>query len=552
MKRTTRENAMHTAIRSIIERVPQLRADPRPEALRNAAKHLVAKGLPGTKQVARAGEVQLAVAREEVLADMFHAEGARSVAPAAEAPKPPQQTALVSGGSVSGMLAAVVLAKSGQKVVLVEPRPQHTRDVRFQGRQGMVDVLQLIDPKLAHAYTQRASHFQHVTLVDVSDGDVKTRKVAMSRPTRPSEYDAPETGTELVDSDPYGGVIAREFESFVEKYVKETFPEQIQFVQGKLHPVVQADGNVLWQVEKPAPSKDAPAVYEDLLKGVKPSVVIVAEGANSSTRAALGIEQAPTTPPQWWTGGVIHRVDESVSRLGNASTHMLVDEKPVPGAPNAPPTQQGGMGISDGRGGLWTMTQMPPGWSADAHWSQEQINDYYFKRAALIWQTSEEELRAAGATGPIATPGSQPTPFPMQGKAAKEAARVLPDRTVVALLGDAVQTSTSQGGTGMNIAVSEVLPLMTLMENLQSGVSPKKAAASYQQQIFEHGDAWSADGVQFFYPRLPQSKQQMLIHDELRAIAAWRREGGPTPLERLRKILEQQHIATAPVGLPIQ
>jgi len=111
--------------------------------------------------------------------------------------------------------------------------------------------------------------------------------------------------------------------------------------------------------------------------------------------------------------------------MGHASARMLVDEKPVQGAPGALRTQQGGMAVHRRNGGLWTLTQMPPGYSADAKWSQQQINDYYFKRASLLWETSEDTLRAAGVSGAFV--GSQPTPFALQGRAAKEARRVLPD-----------------------------------------------------------------------------------------------------------------------------
>jgi 2-polyprenyl-6-methoxyphenol hydroxylase-like FAD-dependent oxidoreductase len=546
--KTNREAAIHNAVRTVLERVPALRADPRTQSLRSAAAQLAKKGVPGARLIARATDPVLDITRSEVLRDTFNAEKrTHAAAPASQTPKAARPTALVSGGSMTGMLTAALLAKSGQNVVIVEPRPQHIRDVRFSLRQGMIDTVALVDPTLAKELAEHAARSQFAKLVDVENGTA--RKSPYDRPDRPDPENAPDTGQELVDSGQFGVLIARELESLIEKYVRKTFPDQIQFVEGKLHPAKQPDGNVIWQVEKPAASKDAPPVYEDLLKGIKPSLVVVAEGAHSSTRDALGIATAPTTQPQFWTGGVIHKRDDKVRHAGLSSTRFLIDEKPTTDAKGSPTTLQSGLGLSDGHKGLWTTVQMPPGYGPDTKWSQEQINDYYFQRAALVWQTSEEKLRAAGASGPFATPGSQPTPFVLQGKAAKEAARVLPDGTVVALMGDAVQSSTSLGAAGMNIAISEVMPVLTLMESLQSGVSPKKAAASYQEQIFEHGGAWSADGVQWFYPRMSETKEQKLINAELRAIADWRKRGGASPLERLEKILAKVHIAAPPIGL---
>jgi len=87
----------------------------------------------------------------------------------------------------------------------------------------------------------------------------------------------------------------------------------------------------------------------------------------------------------------------------------------------------------------------------------------------------------------------------------------------------------------MNISISEVLPVMTLMENLQTGMSPREAAAKYQQQIFEHGNAWSADSIQYFYPRVSHAKTERMVKAVVQAITQWRREGGATPLDDCKR-----------------
>jgi 2-polyprenyl-6-methoxyphenol hydroxylase-like FAD-dependent oxidoreductase len=201
--------------------------------------------------------------------------------------------------------------------------------------------------------------------------------------------------------------------------------------------------------------------------------------------------------------------------------------------------------------GTWVLTQMPPGWDPNAAHPQSEINDYYLKRASLVTGASEEDLKKAGVSGPIAGPNSQPTVFALQGKAASKAAEVLPDGTIVGFMGDAVETSTFQAGGGMNTAVTDVLPAMTLLEELDSGVAAQEAARHYEEAVFERGDAWSVAGIQYFYPELPPGGVQKLIKAHLQAIRDWRREGGASPLERMQEILKNNPLPTEPVGMKL-
>ena len=555
MKAAASTADMHRAVKAVLERVPELQVDTRPESLRAAAKHLAAKGLPGADLVAKADAGTLQQVRFEVLKDLYEASKTAAPAATAAAAKTDKPTALVSGGSVSGMLAAVALAKAGQKVVIVEPRPQHSRDIRFGCRQGMIDTLCMLDPKLAIDFVAKASTIESIKVIDVATSPEHEKAhtpTIIPSGHAPDDKQAPADGAALMKTTSTAIMVAREFESLVEEYVKTKFPGQIEFAQGKLHPDVQADGNVKWQLEKPGATKDAPPVYEDLLKGVKPSVVLIAEGAGSTTRTALGIEVQPTTPVQWWTAGVIHTTDKTVHTPGEATIRELYDEQTVKDPTGATHREsQRAVAISDGRAGTWVLTQMPPGFDADPKRPQNEINDYYLKRAALVTGANEDDLRKAGATGPIVMPNSQPTAFGLQGKAAKEAARVLPDGTVIGFMGDSVQTSTFQAGGGMNTAVTEVLSVMTLMEDLQSGVPPKEAAAKYQHLVFNRGGAWSANGIEYFYPEMPKSETQKLVAAQMAAIAAWRKDGGPSPLERMQAALAKSPVSTEPLGMKL-
>jgi 2-polyprenyl-6-methoxyphenol hydroxylase-like FAD-dependent oxidoreductase len=541
---------IYRAVKAVLERVPTLKADARPESLRRVAKQLMRQGVADAAIVANADAATLLKVRLDVLEDFGDAkkvQGGASLSGDTHTPKAERPMVLVSGGSYTGMLAAMQAVKSGMDVVLVEPRPNHTRDIRLATRQGMLDTLALLDPKLADEFLETATRFD--------DEALRLKKLPKDKPelttvqrqhfTGADAAKASKTGAEMMASEYTHTIIAREFEGLVDKYVKENFGDHIQLVNdGKLHAVKKDDGSMTFDLEKPPAQKGDPPVYEDFLKGRKPSMVIVAEGSGSTTRTAMDIAFKETTPVQYWTAGVINTTDPQVKNAGDATLRVLYDR--TSGTP------QRAVAISDGHEGTWVLTQMAPGFAPDPKRPQSEINDHYFQRAALVTGHDEADLRKAGAAGPIQMPNSQPTAFPLQGKAAQEAARVLPDGTVVALLGDAVQTSTFQAGGGMNTAVNEMLPLMTLMEDLQSGVSAKDAAAKYQEAVFERGSAWSAKGIPYFFERTTVRKTRALIDLQLKVIADWRKEGnkdGPSPLERMMKILEEAKMATEPMGM---
>jgi 2-polyprenyl-6-methoxyphenol hydroxylase-like FAD-dependent oxidoreductase len=544
---------MYRAVKTLMERVPALKADGRPESLQSVAKQLASQGVSGASLVAQADAATLTQVRLDVLKDLYEAARAgpsAALSGDARAPAGERPTALISGGSYTGMIAAAALAKSGQNVVLLEPRPNHSREIRLGARQGMIDTLAMLDPKLAQEFLKRASKldpegFKVLTLPAAKPG---FKSLAVES-REPDGAKVPQSGAELMKSEYTHIIVAREFESLVEQYVKQTYGDRITFVEGKLHPVKQDDGNMKWEVEKAPATRGGAPIYEPLLEGKKPSVVLVAEGSGSTTRTAFGIDYKETTPTQFWTAGVINTTDKDTKQPGDATLRVLYEVQQT----GETKTPERAVAISDGKTATWVLTQMAPGFAPDPRRPQAEINDYYFQRASLVTGQDEAKLREAGASGPFAAPNSVPTAFGLVGKAASEAARVMPDGTVVGFLGDTVQTSTFQAGGGMNTAVAEVLPVLTLMEDLQSGVSAKAAAAKFQDAIFERGSAWSSTGIPYFYDKTTESKTQELIGAQLKAIDEWRKAGGgsPTPLERMQAILANSSTAAEPVGLKI-
>src|SRR4051812_6684304 len=93
---------LYRAMKAVLERVPALQADTRPESIKSVAKQLAASGVPGAELLAKTDLNALRNVRLDVMQDLFEAKKTSAGVPTGEASKPKQQTALVSGGSVSG------------------------------------------------------------------------------------------------------------------------------------------------------------------------------------------------------------------------------------------------------------------------------------------------------------------------------------------------------------------------------------------------------------------------------------------------------------------
>ena len=59
---------------------------------------------------------------------------------------------VVSGQSVTGMVAAAIAAQSGHEVRVYDLRMNYTRDIQWSSRQSVPDLLASIDPQLAQRY----------------------------------------------------------------------------------------------------------------------------------------------------------------------------------------------------------------------------------------------------------------------------------------------------------------------------------------------------------------------------------------------------------------
>lgn len=128
------------------------------------------------------------------------------------------KTAVVSGQSVVGMLAAMVLAKAGYLVDCFEIRKDYTRNIQWAVRQSLVDQLASIDEKMAGIFIQEV-------VTPIEQGSIH---IYPSGKKRAKSHDSlidgeasniPSTCKEMMNL-PSGGIVeAKTFEKFLKRYL---------------------------------------------------------------------------------------------------------------------------------------------------------------------------------------------------------------------------------------------------------------------------------------------------------------------------------------------
>jgi hypothetical protein len=63
-----------------------------------------------------------------------------------------ERTAAVFGGSISGLMASLLLNNKGFAVSLYEPRTTYTRNIQWVCRQSFIDYLSWVDPEIAKRF----------------------------------------------------------------------------------------------------------------------------------------------------------------------------------------------------------------------------------------------------------------------------------------------------------------------------------------------------------------------------------------------------------------
>ena len=480
---------------------------------------------------------QQATALLKTLADKDAYLGARAVAIDALAKAPEGNTlqqprkAVVSGLSAGGLLSAAVLAKAGYQVDAVELREGYTRQIQFSSRQALLDELASIDPKLSEKFLELAGHLEK-GFVSTLNGS--QRVAARELPHAGDPTAVPRTGEEMLSEVPIMLVEARAFEQVLLDYVK-TLPNVTLHI-GKRITLSEPDEQGRHAVSVTAREGGEPEALGT------PDLVVVSEGANSATRAALHIDTMVTSPQERIIAGVVQQGS------GGRLALKYDDQKRADGSTERI--------LSMALGSLkldktWVLTEVPedvsfdPGAGLDptskeyrdAH--QAQVERYYRSEAALVM---EQDVSEAELEGPFV--GSRPTLFTLQQKMSNKATA----GSNVVGLGDFVGNAHFIVGGGMAVAaVSHVERLKDLVFDLEMGVDKSAALAKYEQGALADTLAWGKRGIHEFYPDVDR---KVVSAAYVQAVEGWLAGKNKDPLAALEKLLAAHTEALAPIGRP--
>lgn len=402
---------------------------------------------------------------------------------------------VVSGQSVTGMVAAAIAAQSGHKVSVYDLRMSYTREIQWSSRQSVIDTLSAIDPKLAETYVEEVARnlSRGYSQID-QDGTIKTQP-----PERMVEGDPrriPQNAEDMIRGKSVATVQTQVFEELMFKYLSN-HPNVTQ-TKGKIEfgPLNLTTGeHTVIEYEDVTPAGQKEKVYREIRQGNP--IAIISEGAGSSNRRALGIESAPVSPARFQVAGIV-----AMDNGGEIVTHFREE-----------PTGRmvtGSMGTT-GSGERWVVGDVDPAritpdatqFGTDVT-KPEYITERYrlleieFRRiAALNMRVTPESIAAVPVSGAIE--GTKLQTFTLQ----QNISRTAHSGSNVLLLGDAVGNGHWSVGGGLHVgAVSHSERLKTYLTTLNGGGDVRVAAQRYSASVIQDSIDWGENGLYYFYSNL--------------------------------------------------
>ena len=402
---------------------------------------------------------------------------------------------VVSGQSVTGMVAAAIAAQSGHPVRVYDSRMRYTRDIQWSSRQSVADVLASIDPKLAEKYHAETSKFMSRGYLSFGDDGHNTRYPVVDM-QKPDARRVPQVAKDMLLLDDVATVQTRIFEKLMHEYLS-THPNVIQ-KKGKIEigPIDPKTGeHKIVELEDVTPEGQKEKVYKKVTEGNP--ITVIAEGAGSSNRTALGIKSVPISPKRLQVAGVVHIENgaEIVTHYRNEGPGRLIT---------------GSMGTT-GSGKRWVVgdideTKITP---KEAKFGSDPTHPEYVKERARLLEEEFKRMAAGNMRMPVgdlkdvkvsgAIEGQPLQTFELQQHISTRAH----SGSNVLLLGDAVGNGHWSVGGGMHVgAVSHGERFKQFLTNVDGGEKMSTAAARYSAGALQDTRAWGESGLYYFYNNL--------------------------------------------------
>jgi 2-polyprenyl-6-methoxyphenol hydroxylase-like FAD-dependent oxidoreductase len=389
----------------------------------------------------------------------------------------------VFGGSVSGLMSALMLAKRGFDVVLYEKRASYTRNVQWGIRQCFIDYLAGIDQEAAADFSKRASSITsgHRFLADKSylyeNGAYHHQQRTPPRAGTCATRDLSAVNTlneEIVCLIP-----AKALEQLLYEHLKR----HRVTIRHTETPDITFDAND--ELYRPIESSD-PTRYD---------LIVVCEGAASTTRAKAGIVSMNVSRPITQVSGEVylkrggmiteylHAIETGARIRGELLLSLLVSTE----------RHQSSWIVGDVSSQCLSALKKIRKKGA----RERLIEEEFRKIAARTMVDTVENIHDAGYRGAVR--GVEL--FDLQARISNKAAA---GRNLV-LAGDAVGVGHWAVGGGMHVAAAcHIQKLEALASSIQQGGSPiDKALQSYSSGVLSDTRAWISKSIKYYYLSIP-------------------------------------------------
>lgn len=427
-------------------------------------------------------------------------------------PGVPLRRVVVSGQSVTGMVAAAIAAQSGHQVDVYDLRMTYTRDIQWSSRQALADILASIDPELAERYrTEVARDLSRGYSAIQPDGSVQTftpGRIADADPRR-----IPLNPDDMLGASSVGTVQTRKFEQLLFDYLSRHPNVRQQRGKVEFGEVNARTGERdVSEFRDVTPQGQREKVYELVERAPNDRpIAVVAEGAGSASRQSLGIQSLDVSPGRLQVAGVVH-----LEQGGQITTHYREE------APGRMIT--GSMGTSE-TGLRWVVAdideeRITPDF--DRFGSDRNAPEFKAERQRLL----EAEFRRIAEMNMRLTPGS------LADVRISGAIEGLPLSTFeltqhissagrsgnnVLLLGDAVGNGHWSVGGGVHIgAISHGERFRQFLTAVDGGTSIASASRVYEAGVLTDSRAWAREGLHYFYDSLPTEDTNRVFQEATR------------------------------------
>ncbi|MGQ0506497.1 MAG: hypothetical protein ACT4TC_14385, partial [Myxococcaceae bacterium] len=271
-----------------------------------------------------------------------------------------------------------------------------------------------------------------------------------------------------------------------------------------------------------------------------PDLVLIAEGAGSRTRDALGLKSLNTSPDAQYVMGIL-KTDQPMPR-----TFQLTRQELTPNGATQPITvRTGAQGFGENAQHYLVAAEVPPHVRLSPEGLKPGTPEYAAAKRTLETAYLREKAAELSGLPKEKVQGYELEWYSPQFSVQQHIANGASSGSNVAMIGDAVgNASFIVGGGMMTATVPHIEAFKRLVHALERGQEPRRALKRYEDDATAASLLWGEKGISEYFP-----VSAMDYATPYRAaIASWKRGEHPDPLTALEVELSKTLQATRPAA----